>query len=568
MNLRALLQDRFAAAFAAAGAAPEPLLRAAARPEFGDYQANGAMAAAKRQRREPRELAAAVVGALREGGIDEVAESVEVAGPGFVNVRLSPAFLSASLVRLAIAPAARPDTIVIDYSSPNLAKEMHVGHLRATIGDAMARILEALGHRVIRQNHVGDWGTQFGMLVAHLQDIGRGPAENEAASPALADLEAFYAAARQRFDADPAFAERARKVVVALQQGDAAARGHWRRFIDVSLSHCRAVYETLGITLTDADLDAESRYNDDLPKVVQTLDDAGLIRVSDGAKCVFLDGFDAPVIVQKRDGGYLYATTDLAAVRHRCRHFGANRLMYFTDARQSLHFQQFFAVARKAGFAPPDCHLEHHPFGAIKDRNGRPFKSREGGSEKLAALLDEAVQRAGVLVREKSPELDADAADQVARAIGIGAVKYADLLRHRANDYVFDWDAMLSFDGNTAPYLQYACARIRSLFRRGGVDAANLDAAPAVSIAAERRLALALLRFQETLEAVAAEALPHYLCGYLYELAGAFMRFYETCAVLEAPPAERRSRLKLCALTEETLRRGLGLLGIDAVERM
>ena len=565
MNLRALLHDRFAAAFETTGIADAaPLLRPAARPEFGHYQANGIMAAAKQAQQNPRKLAAAVVEALREGGIGDLAEAVEVAGPGFINVTLAPEFLAAGLAGPRIESAARAETIVIDYSSPNLAKEMHVGHLRTTIGDAMARVLEALGHTVIRQNHVGDWGTQFGMLVAHLEDQGTDPQ-----GAALADLEAFYAAARERFDADPAFAERARRMVVALQQGERAARKHWERFIDVSLAHCRTVYNTLGITLTDGDLDAESRYNDDLPEVVEQLDRAGLLSISDGAKCVFLDGLDAPVIVQKSDGGYLYATTDLAAVRHRCRHYGANRLLYFTDARQSLHFRQFFAVARRAGFAPPECRLEHHPFGAIKDRSGRAFKSRDGGTEKLAALLDEAVRRARTLVRQKSPELDDDAVEQVARVVGIGAVKYADLLRHRASDYVFDWDAMLSFDGNTAPYLQYAYARIQSLFRRAGADPADLaDATPTLDTAAEQHLALMLLRFQETLEAVAAEALPHYLCGYVYELAGAFMRFYETCAVLDAPPAIRRSRLRLCALTAGTLQRGLGLLGIDAVERM
>ena len=564
MNLRALLHDRFAAAFEATGIADAaPLLRPAARPEFGHYQANGIMAAAKQARQNPRKLAAAVVEAMREGGINDLAEAVEVAGPGFINVTLAPEFLAAGLASPRIE-AARAETIVIDYSSPNLAKEMHVGHLRTTIGDAMARVLEALGHTVIRQNHVGDWGTQFGMLVAHLDDQGADPQ-----GAALADLEAFYAAARERFDADPAFAERARRMVVALQQGERAVRKHWERFIDVSLAHCRTVYSTLGVTLTDGDLDAESRYNDDLPEVVEQLRRAGLLSISDGAKCVFLEGFDAPVIVQKSDGGYLYATTDLAAVRHRCQRYGANRLLYFTDARQSLHFRQFFAVARQAGFAPPECRLEHHPFGAIKDRSGRAFKSRDGGTEKLAALLDEAVRRARTLVRQKSPELDDDAVEQVARVVGIGAVKYADLSRHRASDYVFDWEAMLSFDGNTAPYLQYAYARIQSLFRRAGADPADLaDATPTLGTGAEQHLALMLLRFQETLEAVAAEALPHYLCGYVYELAGTFMRFYETCAVLDAPPATRRSRLRLCALTAETLQRGLGLLGIDVVERM
>ena len=559
MNLRGFLHERMAAAFEAVGVADaEPMIGAATRPEFGDYQANGAMAAAKVARTQPRSLAAAAVAAL---GDADFAETVTVAGPGFVNITLSPAFVGAQLRRVEIGRTARPDSIVVDYSSPNLAKEMHVGHLRTTIGDAMVRILEALGHRVIRQNHVGDWGTQFGMLVAHLEDM-------RETAPELKDLEVFYAQARKRFDADEDFAERARRTVVSLQQGDERVREYWRRFVDISLSHCRSVYETLGVTLGDGDLDAESRYNDDLPKVVADLESAGLITVSDGAKCVFLDESETPLIVQKRDGGYLYTTTDLAAVRYRWANYRPDRILYFTDARQALHFRQFFAVARKAGFAPPECELEHHAFGAIMGGDKRPFKTRTGDVVKLADLLDEAVRRARALVTAKNSELDNEEADHIARVVGIGAVKYADVSRHRASDYVFDWDAMLSFDGNTAPYLQYAYARIQSLFRRGGVDPSNLTAAPVISNETERRLGVALLRFQETLEQVASEALPHYLSGYLYGLAGDFMKFYETCPVLDAPGAEREHRLKLCALTGETLKRGLGLLGIETVDRM
>lgn len=536
------------------------MVRAAGRPEFGDYQANGAMAAAKRLRTNPRALAAAVAEAFTEAD-PGIVEQVEVAGPGFVNITLSGAFLSERLDGVDIERTRDPDRVVLDYSSPNLAKEMHVGHLRTTIGDAMARILEALGHDVIRQNHVGDWGTQFGMLVAHLEDRQEHAAE-------LKDLEVFYAEARKRFDADAAFADRARRTVVDLQRGDEGVRDYWRRFIDISLSHCRAVYDTLGITLTDDDLDAESRYNEALPKIVDDLDRAGLLTESDGAKCVFLPEFEAPVIVQKRDGGYLYATSDLAAARLRTDHYRADRVLYFTDARQSLHFRQFFAVARKAGFVGEACSLEHHPFGAILGQDNRPFKTRTGGVVKLADLLDEAVERARGLVEEKNPELTGAEADRVARAVGIGAVKYADLSKHRTSDYVFDWDTMLSFDGNTAPYLQYAYARIRSIFRRAGVRPEGLEATPAVAEPEERRLAVLLLRFQETLEQVASEALPHLLCTYLYELASRFMQFYEACPVLDAPGGLREGRLKLCALTAETLHRGLGLLGIETVERM
>ena len=559
MNLRAFLHGRMAVAFEAAGAADaEPLIGVATRPEFGDYQANGAMAAAKATRTPPRDLAAAVVGAL---GDAEFAQDLAVAGPGFVNITLSPAFVSANLGRVEIDRTAYPDRIVVDYSAPNLAKEMHVGHLRTTIGDAMARILEALGHCVIRQNHVGDWGTQFGMLVAHLEDV-------QEAAPQLKDLEVFYAQARKRFDADVDFADRARRTVVALQRGDEHVRAYWRRFIDISLSHCRSVYEALGVTLDNADLDAESRYNDDLPKVIADLERADLVTESDGAKCVFLAEFETPMIVQKRDGGYLYATTDLAAVRYRSVHYRADRILYFVDARQTLHFRQLFAVARKAGFARQSCKLEHHPFGAIMGRDNRPFKTRSGDVVKLADLLDEAVRRARILVTEKNRDLDEAEVDRISRVVGIGAVKYADVSKNRASDYVFDWDTMLNFDGNTAPYLQYAYARIQSLFRRGDVDPSGLTDVPVISNETERRLGVALLRFQETLEQVASEALPHYLSGYLYGLAGDFMKFYETCPVLDAPAPVRDHRLKLCALTGETLQRGLGLLGIETVDRM
>ena len=559
MNLRAFLHGRMAAAFETAGAADaEPLIGVATRPEFGDYQANGAMVAAKAMRTPPRVLAAAVVDAL---GDARFAQNLAVAGPGFVNITLSPAFVSANLRRVEIERTAHPDRIVVDYSAPNLAKEMHVGHLRTTIGDAMARILEALGHCVIRQNHVGDWGTQFGMLVAHLEDV-------QEAAPQLKDLEVFYAQARKRFDADVDFADRARRTVVALQRGDEHVRAYWRRFIDISLSHCRSVYETLGVALDDANLDAESRYNDDLPKVIADLESADLVTESDGAKCVFLDEFETPMIVQKRDGGYLYATSDLAAVRYRSVYYRADRILYFVDARQTLHFRQLFAVARKAGFAPDACKLEHHPFGAIMGRDNRPFKTRSGDVVKLADLLDEAVRRARILVTEKNRDLDEAEVDRISRVVGIGAVKYADVSKNRASDYVFDWDTMLNFDGNTAPYLQYAYARIQSLFRRGGVDPSSLTEVPSISNETERRLGVALLRFQETLEQVASEALPHYLSGYLYGLAGDFMKFYETCPVLEAPVAVRDHRLKLCALTGETLQWGLGLLGIETVDRM
>jgi arginyl-tRNA synthetase len=572
MTPKARLEAAIGRALAAAGATESPaIVGVSTRPEFGDYQANGVMPAAKRLQRKPRELAAEVATLLAaDPAFTAIAEAPEVAGPGFINIRLRQTYLASALASQIplISQQPQSDTVVVDYSAPNLAKEMHVGHLRSTIiGDAMARVLEALGHQVIRQNHVGDWGTQFGMLVAHLDEAGTNSLE-------LADLEVFYQASKARFDADPAFADRARSVVVDLQSGDATTVEKWRRFIDISLGHCDAIYQRLGVSLSDADVQAESAYNDDLAQVIIDLDTAGLLTVSDGAKCVFLDAFkgkdDAPLplIVQKSDGGYLYATTDLAAIRYRHNGLHADRVLYFVDARQKLHFDQVFAVARRAGFAPPSVELSHHPFGAMLGTDGRPFRTRAGGVIKLMELLDEAEQRAAALVTEKNPDLEADDQANIARVVGIGAVKYADLSKNRTSDYVFDWDQMLSFEGNTAPYLQYAYARIRSLFRRGEVDPAMLTGAPAIDEPAEHQLAVLLTRFEEVLLQVASDAYPHHLCAYLMDLAGAYMRFYETCPVLNAPEPTRTGRLVLCERTAATLKEGLGLLGIGVLERM
>jgi arginyl-tRNA synthetase len=567
-NVKRLLEQRIAKAMRAAGIdVADPNIAVAARPEFGDYQANGIMAAAKRLRRNPRELAAAVIAQLDLAG---VAEPAQVAGPGFINIRLIAGFLAAQADPAAplVNPTPRPLTVVVDYSAPNLAKEMHVGHLRSTIiGDAVARVLAAAGHRVIKQNHVGDWGTQFGMLLAYLEDTGAG-------SDVLADLEKFYQAAKQRFDADAEFAERARAKVVALQGGDPGARSLWQSFIDISLGHCEAVYDRLGVSLQRSDVQAESAYNDALPGVVTSLAAAGLLTESDGAQCVFLDEFRGkgdeplPVIVRKSDGGYLYATTDLAAVDYRVATLHADRILYFVDARQTLHFRQIFAVARKAGFAPASVSLEHHPFGSMLGRDGRPFRTRDGGVVKLIDLLDEAQLRAYTLVSEKNPSLPEQERRAIARAVGIGAVKYADLSKHPASDYVFDWDTMLSFEGNTAPYLQYAYTRIVSLFEKGQVAAEHLTGTPVIEADAERTLALTLARYPETIEMVVDTALPHLLCAYLYELAARYMQFYEHCPVLTAAPAQRTSRLLWCRRTAQTMRHGMTLLGIDTVDRM
>jgi arginyl-tRNA synthetase len=570
MNVKSLLDARARRALDAVGAVGAPAnVTIATRPEHGDYQVNGVMAAAKALRTQPRDLATRVVDALE---LDDVASAVEVAGPGFINIELAADFVARHIaldVRL-LETTASPRRIVVDYSSPNLAKEMHVGHLRSTIiGDAVARVLDAVGHVVIRQNHVGDWGTQFGMLLAFLDE------SNESAQ-LLADLEFFYQAAKKRFDDDPAFAERARARVVALQSGDPQTRAAWRRFNDLSLSHCAAVYDRLGVSLKPSDIRGESAYNADLSDVVAALDRAGLLTTSEGARCVFLeefrgkDGALVPMIVQKSDGGYLYATSDLAALRYRTQTLHADRLMYFVDARQSLHFRQLFAVARRAGFASDDVALEYHPFGTMLGADGRPFRSREGGVVKLTALLDEGVARARKLVDEKNSDSDLSEDDRrsIAGAVGIGAFKFADLRKNRTTDYVFDWDEILSFDGDTAPYLQYAVTRIKSLFRRGDVAADRLVGAPTLREPSEVALGLSLLRFQESIDDVVDTAMPHLLCGYLLDLAEAYMRFYERCPVLAAAEPMRTSRLILCKRVADTLARGLDLLGIQIVERM
>jgi arginyl-tRNA synthetase len=567
MNLRRLIETRLDAALRAAGVSDgSAQLAPAARPEFGDYQANGIMAAAKRGGRNPRELAAAVIGAAQ---LDDVAAALEMAGPGFINVRLRDGFMAAALASAALLEAApERKRIVVDYSSVNLIKEMHVGHLRSTIiGDALCRIFEALGHDVDRQNHVGDWGTQFGMVLAYLDETG-------ASSELLADLEEFYIAAKRRFDADVDFAHRARQRVVALQSGDPETLRLWRRFIEISLSHCDAVYERLGVSLRREHVHGESAYNDDLPLVVDALQQRGLLEESQGAKCVFLeefkgrDGSPLPVIVQKSDGGYLYATTDLAGVRYRCGTLRADRVLIVVGAEQNLHLRQVFAVAERAGFSSAACQLEHVAFGMMLGRDGRKFSTREGGAVKLLALLDEAEERAFALVTSKNPELTETERRAISRVVGVGALKYADLSKNRTSNYTFDWDQMLSFEGNTAPYLQYAYTRIQSLFRRAGTAPEAFTAAPQIVDPTERQLALNLLRLQEVVEQAAADAMPHYLCTHLYELAASYMQFYERCPVLSAEAALRDSRLTLCRRTAEALQTGLSLLGINTIDRM
>jgi len=577
MTLRELLEERVTNALEEAGAPQDSqaLISQSTRPEFGDYQSNGVMAAAKKLKTNPRQLAEKVVAAL---DIDDLAEKVEIAGPGFINITLKGEWLAERLGkaltddRLGVETANTPQTIVADYSHPNLAKEMHIGHLRSSsIGDAIVRVLEFLGHTVIRHNHVGDWGTQFGMLLAYMDRLEQSGTD---ASTELADLETFYQASKKQFDEDEEFAELSRQYVVKLQSGDPHCREMWQRFIDESLHHCQQVYERLGVTLTRADVKAESAYNDDLADIIEALQEKDLLRESQGAQCVFLDEFKnkdgeiTPTIVQKSDGGFLYATTDLAAVRHRASDLGADRILYIVDSRQAFHLRQIFAVSRAADFAPENCSLEHHPFGTILGKDGRPFRTRAGGTVKLMDVLEEAEQRAFDLVSEKNVELSEEERRQIARVVGIGSVKYADLSLNRTTDYIFDWDKMLSFDGNTAPYLQYSYVRVKSIFRRGELDETAPQGDILITEPAEKRLAVGLAQFAEAVESVAKDCFPNALCSYLYELAEAYMKFYESCPVLKSEEPLRTSRLLLCLLTARTIQTGLDLLGIQTVERM
>jgi arginyl-tRNA synthetase len=589
MNIAQLLDQKIRQAMSESGI-PDALparLAVSTKPEFGDFQANGALAAAKQLRQKPRDLAVEIVSHLDLTGI---ADRVDIAGPGFINIHLADDFLAKAVDELhgqtrasggrKLSVHTNPETIVVDYSSPNLAKEMHVGHLRSTIiGDAMVRILEYLGHRVIRQNHMGDWGTQFGMLIAELEEqLGEG----EQPELALKDLESFYQQAKAHFDSDPEFTDKARNYVVKLQSGDPHCRALWQQFIDISVAHSEAIYRQLNVTLNRDDIYPESAYNNDLPGIVSLLGDLGLAVQDQGAMVVFLDeladkkGQPSPVIVQKSDGGYLYATTDLAALAYRSKQLKADRVLYFIDARQSLHMKQMFAVARKAGFVSEQLSLEYLPFGTMMGEDGKPFKTRSGGTVKLAELLTEAIDKATVLIQQKNPDLSAQEQLEVAKKVGIGAVKYADLCKTRTNDYLFSWDSMLSFEGNTAPYLQYACTRIRSIFRRAeaaGINSKQSNTSAekiAVTNKAEKNMVLHLLAFDSTIVQVAKDGFPHTLCNYLYELASAFMTFYELCPILkdDVTMELRSSRLQLCELTADTLHKGLELLGIDTMERM
>lgn len=577
MNIQALLSEKVSQAMIAAGAPAdcEPQVRQSAKVQFGDYQANGVMAVAKKLGMAPRQLAEQVLTHL---DLSDIASKVEIAGPGFINIFLEPAFLAEQVQqalasdRLGVSQPTR-QTIVVDYSAPNVAKEMHVGHLRSTIiGDAAVRTLEFLGHHVIRANHVGDWGTQFGMLIAWLEK----QQQENAGDMALADLEGFYRDAKKHYDEDEAFAERARNYVVKLQSGDTYFREMWRKLVDITMTQNQITYDRLNVTLTRDDVMGESLYNPMLPGIVADLKAKGLAVESEGATVVFLDEFKNKegdpmgVIIQKKDGGYLYTTTDIACAKYRYETLHADRVLYYIDSRQHQHLMQAWTIVRKAGYVPDSVPLEHHMFGMMLGKDGKPFKTRAGGTVKLADLLDEALERARRLVAEKNPDMPADELEKLANAVGIGAVKYADLSKNRTTDYIFDWDNMLAFEGNTAPYMQYAYTRVLSVFRKANIDEQALASAPVIiSEDREAQLAARLLQFEETLTVVAREGTPHVMCAYLYDVAGLFSGFYEHCPILSAEnDAVRNSRLKLAQLTAKTLKLGLDTLGIETVERM
>jgi arginyl-tRNA synthetase len=580
---RSILGPAFAraieAAYGSSFAGTDPMLR---RSDRADYQANVALGLKKRVGAAPRDIAGAIVAKLELG---DVCAAVEIAGPGYINLTLAPAFLARELAavardpRLGVEASAAPETVVVDYSAPNVAKEMHVGHIRSTIiGDALCRVLEALGHRVVRQNHLGDWGTPFGMLIEHVIDLG---GAEKVAETSVGDLDALYKQARAKFDQDPAFAERARRRVVLLQGGDAETLALWKVLVDQSRRYFAAAYARLGVTLTDADVAGESMYNSMLDGIVRELEEQGLARESEGAMCTFPPGFTGkegeplPLILRKQDGGYGYATTDLAAIRYRTQKLEARRVLYVVGSPQSQHLAMVFATAKAAGWLAPPARAEHVAFGSVLGTDKKMFKTRAGDTVKLVSLIDEAERRAEVVVTEKNAErdegdrLDAAAMPGIARAIGVGSIKYADLSSDRIKDYVFDWDRMLATVGNTAPYLQYAHARVRSIFRKSGGEAAPGEVPFELADPTEKALALELLGFGEVVNEVSGSLHPHVLCTYLFGVASTFSTFYQQCPVLKADnEALRRSRLALCDLTARVLARGLELLGIEAPDRM
>ncbi|MEL6091603.1 arginine--tRNA ligase [Plesiomonas shigelloides] len=577
MNIQALISDKVSQALIAAGAPADcdAMVRQSAKAQFGDYQANGVMAAAKRLGMAPRQLAEKVLEHLDLGAI---ASKTEIAGPGFINIFLNPQWVAEqaeaalSDSKLNVSPTLPAQTIVVDYSAPNVAKEMAVHHIRSTvIGDAVVRTLEFLGNNVIRANHLGDWGTQFGMLIAYLEKI----QNDENADLALSDAEGFYREAKKCYDEDEEFAVRARGYVVKLQGGDPYCLSMWRKLVDITMEQNQRIYDRLNVSLKSKDVMGESLYNPMLPEIVNDLKARGLAVESEGAQVVYLDEFKNKdgeamgVIVQKSDGGYLYTTTDIACAKYRWDNFKANRVLYFIDSRQHQHLMQAWAIVRKAGYIPEEMTLEHCAFGMMLGKDGRPFKTRSGGTVKLAELLDEATERAEKLIADKNPDLSDEERAAVVNAVAMGSVKYSDLSKNRTTDYIFDWENMLSFEGNTAPYMQYAYTRVASIFKRAGVDESQLTGKIVLTDDREKTLATKLMQFEEAVYSVVREGEPHLMCAYLYELAGLFSSFYEACPILNSDDQDvRNSRLKLSLLTAKTLKQGLDLLGIQTVDRM
>jgi arginyl-tRNA synthetase len=571
--LSARVRDALYAAFGAEHADADPLVRPSS---FADFQSNAALPLAKKLGKPPRDVANEIVSHL---DVDDITVPPTVSGPGFVNFTLRDEWIAGATTDLLADPrlgtplADKPETVIVEYSSPNIAKEMHVGHLRTTIvGDAIARIIEFAGHQVIRDNHVGDWGTQFGMLIEYLFDVGEHAQE---AQLLRTDPNAFYQDARSKFDSDPDFRDRARERVVKLQSGDDQATLRlWEELMELSRQYLRDTYALLRVTLTDDDIRGESFYNDMLADVTEDLIAKGLAVESDGALCVFPPGFTGrdgsplPVIIRKSDGGYNYSTTDLATVRYRVDKINCDRAIYVVGSDQALHFRMIFAVARQAGWLAEDADFEHAQIGMVQGTDGNRLRTREGDSVKLSALLAEGIERAGAILTEIDG-LDAAAKDEIAEDVGIGAIKYADLSTALDSAYIFDWDRMISFRGDTGPYLQYATTRIRSIFRKAGIAEAGVRGPVLVAAPAERELALKLLAFGAVVTSAAQIAEPHRLCGYLFEVASLFTAFYEQCPVLKAEDeATREGRLALCAATSRVLTAGLGLLGVPVPERM
>ena len=579
----AQLKDHFETALVTAFgpdlAGTDPILVPASNPKFGDFQANVAMSLAKKLKDKPRSIAEKIVESL---DVSTLCEEPAIAGPGFINLKLKPSYINEQLKaiqgsdRLGIEPAAAPQKIIVDFSSPNIAKEMHVGHLRSTIiGDSIARVLEFQGHDVLRLNHVGDWGTQFGMLITHLKDVCP-EALTDSDSVDIGDLVAFYKQAKKRFDEDEDFKETSRQAVVGLQGGDADSIKAWNVLCEQSRKAFQEIYGQLNIEIEER---GESFYNPYLAAVIEGLKETKLLETDDGAQVVFLEGFTnkegdrQPLIVQKSNGGFNYATTDLASIRYRTTEDGAQRIIYVTDAGQANHFAQVFQVANRAHWVPEGVSLEHVPFGVVQGEDGKKFKTRSGETVRLKDLLDEAVVRARKDIEQRIADDERDESaefvENVAQKVGLGAVKYADLSQNRTSNYIFSFDKMLALQGNTAPYMLYAYARVKSISRKGEVDFSAIDPS-SITVEAPEELALAkhILQLDEILDAVEADLLPNRLCQYLFELSQKFNQFYEQCSVLQAEEPQRTSRLVLCDLTARSLQLGLALLGIEVLERM